>query len=82
MDERPENTVDVIEDLSREIKRSMLQETQSTVRDSPSTSSSELLAEQQRPLFNRGEEEEHEEVLVRTDFLKLILISKSVFTHY
>ncbi|KAM9441344.1 radial spoke head protein 4 homolog A [Clarias gariepinus] len=62
MDERPENTVDVIEDLSREIKRSMLQETQSTVRDSPSTSSSDLLAEQQRPLFNRGEEEEHEEM--------------------
>lgn len=66
MDERPENVVDVIEDLSHEVKRSMLQEKQSTLRDAPSTSSSELLAEQQRALFNHGDDREHEEVLVRT----------------
>lgn len=66
MDERPENAVDVIEDLSREVKRSMLQAKQSTLRDAPSTTSSELLAEQQRALFTRGDEGEHEEVLIRT----------------
>ncbi|MCI4394535.1 hypothetical protein PGIGA_G00169920 [Pangasianodon gigas] len=62
MDERPENAVDVIEALSHEIKRGMLQENQSTLRDAPSTTSSELLAEQQRVLFNRGDEGEQEEM--------------------
>lgn len=62
MDERPENAVDVIEDLSREVKRNMLLEKQSTLRDAPSTTSSELLAEQQRALFNRWDRGEHEEM--------------------
>lgn len=62
MDERPENAVDVIEDLSHEVKRSMLQEEQSTLRDAPSTTLSELLAEQQRALFNQRDEGEQEEV--------------------
>ncbi|KAK3508762.1 hypothetical protein QTP70_004239 [Hemibagrus guttatus] len=66
MDERPENAVDVIEDLSLEVKRSMLQEKQSTLRDTPSTTSSELLAEQQRALFNRGDEGDHEDVPMET----------------
>ncbi|XP_060719503.1 radial spoke head protein 6 homolog A [Tachysurus vachellii] len=62
MDERPENAVDVIEDLSLEVKRSMWQEKQSTLREAEHTTSSELLAEQQRALFNYGDGKEHEEL--------------------
>lgn len=76
--------MDVIEDLSHEVKRSMLQEKQGTLRDAPSTSSSELLAEQQRALFNRGDEGEHEEVLVSTvcsqdDFMVAVAFSSCNF---
>ncbi|XP_060769184.1 radial spoke head protein 4 homolog A [Neoarius graeffei] len=60
MNERPENTVDIIENLSLEVKRSMLQEKQSTLRDAPSTTSSEQLAKQQKVLFNRKEEQPEE----------------------
>lgn len=70
MDERPENAVDVIEDLSLEVKRSMWQEKQSTLREAEHTTSSELLAEQQKALFNHGDEKEHEEVLVRRVFFQ------------
>lgn len=65
MDERPENAVDVIEEMSHKVKRSMLQEKQSTLRDVPLTTFSELLAEKQRALFHCRDESEHEEVLVR-----------------
>lgn len=66
MDERPENAVDVIEDMSRELKGSILQEKQDTLRDSPSSSSALLLAEQQKTLFTRaaGGEGDQEEELV------------------
>ncbi|XP_077062721.1 radial spoke head protein 4 homolog A isoform X1 [Siphateles boraxobius] len=66
MDERPENAVDVIEDMSRELKSSILQEKQDTLRDNPSSSSALLLAEQQKTLFKRaaGGEGDHEEELV------------------
>lgn len=64
MDERPENAVDVIEDMSRELKGSILQEKQDTLRDNPSSSSALLLAEQQKTLFKRGGEGDHEEELV------------------
>ncbi|XP_062844994.1 radial spoke head protein 4 homolog A [Trichomycterus rosablanca] len=68
MDERPENAVDVIEDLSWEVKRSMLQHEQSTLRDTQLQTASELLADQQRVLFNRGagDEVDQEEELVET----------------
>lgn len=66
MEERPEDAVDVIEELSLEVKRNMLQEKQSTLRDAPSTSDSELLAEQQKRLFDQGEEREQEEVRRRS----------------
>lgn len=66
MDERPENAVDVIEDMSRELKGSVLQEKQDTLRDSPSSSSALLLAEQQKTLFTRaaGGEGDQEEDMV------------------
>ncbi len=67
MDELPENAVDVIEDMSRELKGSILQEKQDTLRDSPSSSAALLLAEQQTALFTRAavDEGDHEEDLVR-----------------
>ncbi|XP_036381583.1 radial spoke head protein 6 homolog A [Megalops cyprinoides] len=68
MDERPENAVDVIEDMSREVKRAGLRDTQGTLRDTPTISAAQLLAEQQRALFSRGggDEAETEEELVET----------------
>ncbi|XP_041707214.1 radial spoke head protein 6 homolog A isoform X2 [Coregonus clupeaformis] len=54
MDERPENVVDVIEDMSREVKRGLLMDKQSTLRDIPLAPAAQLLAEQQRLLFSRG----------------------------
>ncbi|XP_024917312.1 radial spoke head protein 4 homolog A-like [Cynoglossus semilaevis] len=48
MDEQPENAVDVIEDISRDVKRSMYVDKQSTLQDVPETTPAELLAEKQR----------------------------------
>ncbi|XP_030648966.1 radial spoke head protein 6 homolog A [Chanos chanos] len=68
MDERLENAVDVIEDLSLDLKRSLLQDEQSTLRDIPLTSDTEHLADQQRALFTRGagDEVDHDEEMVET----------------
>ncbi|XP_076867267.1 radial spoke head protein 4 homolog A isoform X1 [Brachyhypopomus gauderio] len=54
MDERPQNAVDVLEDLSRELKRSTLPHLQSTLRDTPPATATQLLAEKQKTLFSRG----------------------------
>uniref|UniRef100_A0A8C7NB99 Radial spoke head 6 homolog A n=1 Tax=Oncorhynchus kisutch TaxID=8019 RepID=A0A8C7NB99_ONCKI len=54
MDERPENVVDVIEDMSHEVKRGLLLDKQSTLRDIPPSPAAQLLAEQQMLLFSRG----------------------------
>ncbi|XP_070991404.1 LOW QUALITY PROTEIN: radial spoke head protein 6 homolog A [Oncorhynchus clarkii lewisi] len=54
MDERPENVVDVIEDMSHEVKRGLLLDKQSTLRDLPPSPAAQLLAEQQMLLFSRG----------------------------
>ncbi|XP_038820643.1 radial spoke head protein 6 homolog A [Salvelinus namaycush] len=54
MDERPENVVDVIEDMSHEVKRGLLLDKQSTLRDIPLSAAAQLLAEQQMLLFSRG----------------------------
>ncbi|KAI1903749.1 hypothetical protein AGOR_G00030420 [Albula goreensis] len=77
MDERPENAVDVLEDLSYEVKRAGLRDTQSTLRDIPPTPAAHLLAEQQRALFTRagGEEAEQEEELVETPLPNLAELS-------
>uniref|UniRef100_A0AAZ3QXF9 Radial spoke head component 4A n=1 Tax=Oncorhynchus tshawytscha TaxID=74940 RepID=A0AAZ3QXF9_ONCTS len=68
MDERPENVVDIIEDMSREVKQEFLQDKQSTLRDMPLATAAQLLAEQQRLLFSRrgGDDGEQEEELVET----------------
>lgn len=64
MDEQPQNAVDVIEDMSRDVKRGLFKDKQSTLRDLPQTTAAELLAEQQRVLFSRPEEADQEEELV------------------
>ncbi|KAM4628680.1 radial spoke head protein 4 homolog A isoform 2-T2 [Polymixia lowei] len=66
MDERPQNVVDVIEDMSRGVKRGLLQDNQSTLRDMPLTPAAQHLADQQRLLFSRVEEVDQEEELVET----------------
>ncbi|KAM6985368.1 radial spoke head protein 4 homolog A [Aplochiton taeniatus] len=66
MDERPENVVDVIEDMSREVKRGLLTDNQSTLRDMPLISAAQVLAEQQRSLFSRREDGDQEEELSDT----------------
>ncbi|KAJ8275671.1 hypothetical protein COCON_G00074230 [Conger conger] len=68
MDERPENAVDVIEDLSLEVKRTGMRDKQSTLRDTPPVPAVQLLAEQQKTLFTRGsgDDVEPEEELVET----------------
>ncbi|KAM7012159.1 radial spoke head protein 4 homolog A [Tautogolabrus adspersus] len=66
MDERPQNVVDVCEEMSRDVKRGLFEPQQSTLRDLPQTTAAELLAEQQRLLFTRPEETDLEEELVDT----------------
>ncbi|KAM6938697.1 radial spoke head protein 4 homolog A [Lycodopsis pacificus] len=61
MDEHPQNVVDVIEDISHDVKRTFFEEKQSTLRDLPQTSAAELLAEKQRLLFAGPEEDDQEE---------------------
>ncbi|XP_018591753.2 radial spoke head protein 4 homolog A-like [Scleropages formosus] len=68
MDESPEDVVETFEDMSQEVKRAGLQNTQSTLRDTTPISTATVLAEQQRALFSRkaGEDPAHEEYLVKT----------------
>ncbi|XP_056270117.1 radial spoke head protein 4 homolog A isoform X2 [Pseudoliparis swirei] len=61
MDEQPQNAVDVIEDMSHDVKRTFFEDEQSTLRDLNQTTAAELLAEQQRRLFAQPAEEEQEE---------------------
>lgn len=74
MDERPENVVDIIEDMSREVKQELLQDKQSTLRDMPLATAAQLLAEQQRLLFSRrgGDDGEQEEELVREEMTQVL----------
>ncbi|KAI3368428.1 hypothetical protein L3Q82_025387 [Scortum barcoo] len=66
MEEHPQNAVDVIEDMSRDVKHGLFEDKQNTLRDLPQTTAAELLAEQQRLLFSRPEEADQEEELVET----------------
>lgn len=78
MDERPENAVDVVEDMSLDLKRSILQKKQDTLRDSPSSSAAFLLAEQQKSLFTQGVNDgDHEEELVRNLKTRLQLLFRA-----
>ncbi|XP_051802912.1 radial spoke head protein 6 homolog A isoform X2 [Acanthochromis polyacanthus] len=64
MTEHPHNAVDVIEDMSRDVKRGLFHDMQSTLRDLPQTTAAELLAEQQCSLFSRPEDAAQEEELM------------------
>lgn len=66
MDEHPENVVDVIEDMSHDVKRGLFQDKQSTLRDLPQTIAAEKLAEQQRLLFSHPEDPDQEDELVQS----------------
>lgn len=66
MDEQPQNPVDVIEDISSDVKRGLLEEMQSTLQDLPETTADVELAKQQRLLFTRPKDVDHEEELVLT----------------
>ncbi|XP_029285598.1 LOW QUALITY PROTEIN: radial spoke head protein 4 homolog A [Cottoperca gobio] len=66
MDEQPQNVVDVIEDMSRDVKQVCFEDNRSTLRDLPQTTAAELLAEQQRLLFSQPEETDQEEELMET----------------
>ncbi|XP_066514701.1 radial spoke head protein 4 homolog A isoform X1 [Hoplias malabaricus] len=66
MNERPENAVDVFEELSLEVKCSQLQDTQSTLRSSQDSNAALTLAQQQKSLFSQGAGDEQEEGVVET----------------
>ncbi|KAM9849264.1 radial spoke head protein 4 homolog A [Aulostomus maculatus] len=61
MDERPHNVVDVIEDLSLDVKRRAYKGEQSPARLCPQTEAAGLMAEAQRRLFMAPEAAEREE---------------------
>ncbi|XP_032381215.1 radial spoke head protein 6 homolog A [Etheostoma spectabile] len=65
MDEHPPNVVDVIEDMSRDVKRAALEQ-QSSLRELPEISAAELLAEQQLSLFSRPEDADQDDELMET----------------
>ncbi|XP_023269052.1 radial spoke head protein 6 homolog A-like [Seriola lalandi dorsalis] len=66
LDEEPQNVVDVIEDMSRDVKRDLFEDKQSSLRELPQATAAELLAEQQRLLFSQPEDADHEDELVET----------------
>ncbi|XP_041862995.1 radial spoke head protein 4 homolog A [Melanotaenia boesemani] len=63
MNERPDNVVDVFEEMSLNVKLGLFQDMQSTLRDLPQTSAAEMLAEQQRLLFSRPEVDQEDEMI-------------------
>lgn len=63
-DERPNNVMDVIEDMSLEIKQSHFFDDQRMMPNLPEATGAEELAEQHRLLFCPVEEQEEELVLV------------------
>ncbi|KAK6487753.1 radial spoke head protein 6-like protein A-like [Huso huso] len=54
LDERPENVVDMFEDLSKDIKRSQFSKKMDTLRDEPESSAAFDLAEIQKVLLSKG----------------------------
>ncbi|XP_067830863.1 radial spoke head protein 6 homolog A [Heptranchias perlo] len=70
LDERPNNAVDIIEDISKEVKRSLFSKKMDTLRDDYESSMAFSLAEIQKALFTKAIEEEegveHEEEAVET----------------
>ncbi|XP_041035420.1 radial spoke head protein 4 homolog A [Carcharodon carcharias] len=72
LDERPNNAVDIIEDISRKVKRTQFQKKMDTLRDEYEISMAFTLAEIQKSLFAKGIETEegaaadHEEEVLDT----------------
>ena len=64
MDERPHNVVDVIEDMSCDVKRSLFENKQYSLQELPQIIAAEELAEQQRLLFRQPEDAKQEYNLV------------------
>ncbi|PIK38778.1 putative radial spoke head protein 4-like A-like [Apostichopus japonicus] len=61
LNERPENVVDVFEDISKDVKRSKFTSQADTILDKVDRSTEVILAEVQKPLFEKNQEEaEHE----------------------
>ncbi|XP_051930004.1 radial spoke head protein 4 homolog A [Hippocampus zosterae] len=61
IEERPHDVVDVMEDLSHDVKLRLYEDTQSSLQDLQQTTAAEELAEQQKVLFVRPEDApEHE----------------------
>ncbi|XP_008406405.1 radial spoke head protein 4 homolog A isoform X2 [Poecilia reticulata] len=56
IDEHTENAVDVVEEMSCDVKRALFSGIQGPLREVPQVSSAELLTEQQRILFSQPEE--------------------------
>lgn len=61
IDERPHNVVDLIEDMSHDVKRGSFDDKHSNLPDFPQTTSAELLTEQQSLLFYRPDEADQDE---------------------
>ncbi|XP_072244860.1 radial spoke head protein 4 homolog A isoform X1 [Leuresthes tenuis] len=64
MDEHPDDVVDIIEEMSHDVKQGLFEGVQSSLQDLPQTSAAELLAEQQRSLFSQSEEVDQEDEMV------------------
>ena len=64
IDERPQNAVDVIEGLSFRVKRELLADSKSTLRDLPLVTPAQVLAEKQRLLFAQEDKVEQDDELV------------------
>lgn len=64
-DERPNNVMDVIEDMSLEIKQSYFSDNQRALPNLPEATGAEELAEQHRLLFCPAGDQEEELVFVR-----------------
>lgn len=68
-DERPENVVDIFEDVSRKVKQETFVSAADTIRDEFEPSTEFNLAEIQKPLFDKSAEQDAEMV---TSFKKAI----------
>ncbi|KAK5610297.1 hypothetical protein CRENBAI_007482 [Crenichthys baileyi] len=66
MDEHTNNAVDVIEEMSYDVKRASFTGMQSTLRDLPQFTAAELLTDQQLTLFSRPDDLVHEDEMGET----------------
>ncbi|KAF6722119.1 Radial spoke head 4-like protein A [Oryzias melastigma] len=68
MDERPHDAVDVLEDMSLELKRALFKDRQSSLREHVRPSAGDMLAEHQLLLFKQEQDFNHEDPTVETGF--------------